>query len=268
MLTDIYKMCTVLLGTLNIYLLACGNSLIVANHSRAIALSSLESKGPTEVLKYGTTTPIPSDKGGVVVESTTVGSETNATTQLPEYLSNTSTPRPNLRGQNLSSTTPGNESLPVNKTDPESLYNVTNDLYSTKPDEPPDYTGIWVGVALLVTFMIAGGVKYTKCKEPKESVIPESKPPIDREAKRIIQNRNSWANASSVAKNLQFGPASKTPPPPPSSARLQIKELSQPGGLDKIKALRESKRAQIGNERLRKQMKKLREKTINLDSGK
>lgn len=263
-------MCTVLLGTLNIYLLACGNSLIVANHSKALALSSLESKGPTEVLKYGTTTPIPVDKGGVAVESTTVGSETNATTQIPEYLSNTSTPRPNLRGQNLSSTTPGNESLPVNKTDPESLYNVTNDLYRSKKVEPPDYTGLWVGVALFVTFMIAGGIKYIKCKEPKESVIPESDklPPIDREAKRIIQNRNSWANASSVAKNLQFGPASRAPPPPPSSARLQIKELSQPGGLDKIKAFRESKRAQIGNERLRKQMRKLREKTINLESGK
>ncbi len=267
MLTDIYKMCTVLLGTLNIYLLACGNSLIVANHSRAISLSSLESKGPIEVLKYGTTTPIPSGTKEVSRESTTVGSETNATTQVPEYLSNTSTLHPNLRGQNSSSTTPGNESLTANKTDPESLYNVTNDLYSTKKVEPPDYTGLWVGLSLFITFVIAGGVKLIKCKEPKETVIPESKPPIDREAKRIIQNRNSWANAPSVAKNLQFGPASKAPPPPPSSARLQIKELTQPGGLEKIKDLRKSKRAQAGDARLRKQMQKLRENTINSNPG-
>ena len=251
-------MCTVLLGTLNIYLLACGNSLIVANHSRAISLSSLESKGPIEVLKYGTTTPIPSGTKEVSRESTTVGSETNATTQVPEYLSNTSTLHPNLRGQNLSSTIPGNESLTANKTDPESLYNVTNDLYSTKKVEPPDYTGLWVGLSLFITFVIAGGVKLIKCKEPKETVIPESKPPIDREAKRIIQNRNSWTNA----KNMHFKP----PPPPPSSARLQIKELSQPGGLDKIKALRQSKRAEAGNERLRKQMRKLK-KTINSEPG-
>jgi hypothetical protein len=245
------------LGTLNLYLLACGNSLIVANHSRAIALSSLESKGPTEILKYGTTTPMPSGTKEVSGGSTTDGSKTNATTQVPGYLSNTSTLHPNLRGQNSSSPAQNNESLTVNRTGPESLYNVTNDLYSTKKVEPPDYTGLWVGLSLFITFMIAGGVKLIKVKEPKETVIPESKPPIDREAKRIIQNRNSWANA----KKMHFAP-----PPPPSSARLQIRELSQPGGLDKIKALRQSKRAEAGNERLRKQMRKLK-KTINSEPG-
>tara|TARA_B100000925_G_scaffold282785_1_gene255969 strand:- start:1075 stop:1851 length:777 start_codon:yes stop_codon:yes gene_type:complete len=256
-------MCTVLLGTLNIYLLACDNTLILANHSRATALTSLGNKGPNEISNYGTTTPIPRDREEVATVSTTVGSEINATTQVQKSLSNTTTHHPNIRGQNSSTSSPNNESLIVNTTSPETLYNVTNDLYSTKKDEPPDYTGLYVGGGLFIIFVIAVAIKFIKlpCRTQKETIIPEEKPPIDREAKRIIQNRNSWANASSVAKNLQF-----QPPPPPSSARLQIKELSQPGGLDKLKKIRESKRAQLGNERLRKQMKKLREKTINLES--
>lgn len=253
-------MCTVLVGTLNLYLLACGNTLILANHSRATELSNLKNKGSTETLYYDTTTSIPRDTTVVAGESTTVGSEISVTTRLQEYLSYTTTPRPNLRNPNASQTSPNNESQLTNKSNPEALYNASSDIYSNQKIQPQDFTAIWIGLSCLtfVVIIISTVLVRLRCKEQKESVIPEEAPPIDREAKRIMQNRNSWAN---TVTKMQF-----QPPPPPESARMQIKELSQPGGLEKLKKLRETKRATVGNERLRKQMQKLREKTINLES--
>ena len=66
------------------------------------------------------------------------------------------------------------------------------------------------------------------------------------------------------------------PPPPPEVALntlkrgMTIKELTQPGGMDKLKAIRQTKLS--GKERLRQQMKKIShlrqvQKSINVKSN-
>lgn len=296
--------CSVLLGTMNMYLVTCGTfpqTLILANKSIATALSQpkiVRSNyfSPTTTRRttpnYVTTTTTVPRTPVPVVQSTTVGLSRDVpttTTLSPTY---TTTLSPNLRHQpsrpSVSSTKMNNGltttkipnlgSLQQNMTQP--LYTVTKIVREIQVQE--NLTPLWIVVALFVLFCVVM-LKYNRIKcekrklQRKESILPDERP----------KNRNSWSVPTSGPTKKQKSflremgpppipkrpirapsrPPPGAPPPPPSVAKMQISEMSEAGALEKLKHVRASRNPK--RSKLRSQVMKLRQqqKGINVKTN-
>ena len=295
--------CSVLLGTMNMYLVACGTfpqTLILANKSIATALSQpkiVRSNyfSPTTTRRttpnYVTTTTTVPRTPVPVLQSTTDGPSRDVPTTSTLSPTYTTTLSPNLRHQpsrpSVSSTKTNNEltttripnlgSLQQNMTQP--LYTVTKIVREIQVQE--NFTPLWIGVALFVIFCIVmlkhNRIKCEKRKlQRKESILPDERP----------KNRNSWSVPTSgptkkqksflremgdpppIPKRPVKAPASPpagAPPPPPTVAKMRISEMSETGALEKLKHVRASRNPRRGNGKLRSQVVKLRQQQQSIN---
>ena len=285
--------CSVLLGTMNMYLVACGTfpqTLILANKTIATALSrptiernnsfSPQTTQPPPPNYVTTTTRAPSTPEPILV-STTVGSSTNAPTTSTQHPTYTTTLYPNLRGssttRSVKNTEMNNEltttSIPrpvsLQQNSSANIYTVTKVIKEIQINQ--DLTPVWVCVGFLILFGIyILKTSHIKCEKKKlkrkDSVSPEDRPEK--------KNRNSWSTGP-TPKQKSFLHAMGSPPiprrppptapPPPATAKMKVEELTQSGALDKIKRVRAAKRQK---NTLRNQVIKLRQQqqSINVKS--
>jgi len=287
--------CSVLLGTMNMYLVACGTfpqTLILANKTIATALSrptiernnsSLpQTTQPPPPNYVTTTTRAPSTPEPILV-STTVGSSTNAPTTSTQHPTYTTTLYPNLRGssttQSVKNTEMNNEltttSIPrpvsLQQNSSANIYTVTKIIKEIQINQ--DLTPVWVCVGFLIVFGIYT-LKTTSIKCEKKKLKRKDSVSPDPEKK----NRNSWSTGPTPKQRsflhamgspepppIPRRPPPSAPPPPPRTAKMRVEELTQSGALDKIKKVRAAKRQK---NTLRNQVMKLRQQqqSINVKS--
>ena len=136
--------------------------------------------------------------------------------------------------------------------------------------------GLFV-LGLLLTICIHK--KEREKKKRRRSVSPDSPKRKSTSANEVLIQMEQGHRETLKKQMLPARPP--RPPPPPEVAKKQadavlnrgmtIKELTQPGGMDKLKAIRKTKMSS-GKERLRQQMKKLShlrqvQKSINVKSN-
>lgn len=131
--------------------------------------------------------------------------------------------------------------------------------------------GLFV-LGLLLTICIHK--KEKEKKKRRRSVSPESPKRKSTSANEVLVQMEQGHRQTLKKQMLPIIPP--RPPPPPEVALntlkrgMTIKELTQPGGMDKLKAIRQAKLS--GKERLRQQMKKIShlrqvQKSINVKSN-
>lgn len=283
--------CSVLLGTMNMYLVACGTfpqTLILANKTIATALSTptiernnffspstTQSPMPNYVT---TTTRTPSIQEAIVVSTTSYPS-TNVPTTTMKFQSYTTTLHPNLRGPSTTSYVKNKEMnselTTTSRLDLESLqqnssvniYTVTKIIKEIQLQQ--DLTPVWVCVGFLIMMGIYI-IKTIQCPKKslqrKDSVLPS-------EEDNGRKNRNSWSTGPTpkqksflreMAPPIPKRPAPSAPPPPPTEAKMQIAELTKDGALDRLKEIRSKRK----NNRLRTQVMKLsqQQQSINVNN--
>ena len=131
--------------------------------------------------------------------------------------------------------------------------------------------GLFV-IGILITICIHK--KEKEKKKRRRSVSPESPKRKSTSANEVLVQMEQGHRQTLKKQMLPIIPP--RPPPPPEVALntlkrgMTIKELTQPGGMDKLKAIRQTKLS--GKERLRQQMKKIShlrqvQKSINVKSN-
>jgi len=244
---------------------------------------------------YETTTGTPTSTRVTTTEPTTVYSTTGSPRTKAPVRQYTPSPSPHLRGYtpipDSSYTGTTSESTTTTTTSPStSMYpgpkyiyiqtnltsSVSRPISAPAPvyQNIPDVTGLWVYIGVLTVAVVVLLFRQTRPSadvQKRRSIIPAPPAPSVPQPLPKVP-RNSWAKSEHDAlmhmerqipkehrrsmNSLRKQIESKARPPPASTARMQISELSQPGGLDKLKAIRNQRTT--GVKKLRHQMGKLR----------
>ena len=216
---------------------------------------------PTTPPQVSTTTSTPISILATTTVPATVSTTEHYQTTPAEDHTNSPSPSPSLRGHtpspNVTYTTVLGGSEEVNTTHPSTFTHNETSLYTTKIEDSDgkieDYTGVIVGVSLLIIAIIVAGICMARKKEKRElkkmrSITPEEPPLVDR----TMKNRNSWRQPVRRPSKPLLHPFKARRPPPAPSAPPSVEIAAQ--------QLQETKRER-GQRLLRNQILKM--KTIN-----